>query len=60
MWPTLNIASPDVLSTLQNWHGGVVWGSAPPLIASDEGMVDRGSQAHKSEVGLVGRGAVLS
>jgi len=39
--PTLNIASPDLLSALQNWHDGVIWDSTPPLIASDEGMVDR-------------------
>lgn len=50
----LNIASPDVLSALQNWHDGVIWASAPPLIASDVGMVDRGSQAQTGG-GLVKR-----
>lgn len=50
-WPTLNIASPDLLSTLQNWHDGVIWDSTPPLIASDEGMVDRLSHAQKTEEG---------
>lgn len=55
-WPTLNIASPDLLSTIQNWHDGVIWDSTPPLIASDEGMVDRWSHAQKTEGGLAGRG----
>lgn len=41
LWPTLNIASPDLLSALQNWHDGVIWDPTPPLIASDEGMADR-------------------
>lgn len=38
---TCNIASPESLSALQNWHDGVNWDSLPPLIASDEGMLDR-------------------
>ena len=49
-WPTLNIASPDLHSALQNWHDGVIWDSTPPLIASDEGMVDRWSHAQKTQV----------
>lgn len=39
-WPTLNIASPDRLSAPQNWHYGVIWDPTPPLISSEEGMVD--------------------
>lgn len=50
-WPTLNIASPDLHSALQNWHDGVIWDSTPPLIASDEGMVDRWSHAQKTRCG---------
>lgn len=38
-WPTLNIASPDLLSALQNWHDGVIWDPTPPLIASEEEVV---------------------
>lgn len=56
-WPTLNIASPDLLSTLQNWHDGVIWDSTPPLIASDEGMVDRRRHTRRAEKwGLAGWG----
>ena len=50
-WPTLNIASPDLHSAFQNWHDGVIWDSTPPLIASDEGMVDRWSHAQKTRCG---------
>lgn len=55
-WPTLNIASPDLLSTLQNWHDVVIWDSTPPLIASDEGIVDRWSHTEDWSGVLQGEG----